>query len=191
MHPYFVRFAVVGLVVVGVPIAIARGQATPSSGPALQFIVGADVQNSQGFISNVSTLGVAGGIGLEVPLRSRISVRGDVGFAYFGHSFLVQTDVDCVAGGCSQRTSRTSTANGALDVVIRGPVGDRMYLIAGASAHRSTEVVDRGHRDALAVDVGMGMDVSANWRLETMLQKLTRPVGQTQWMLPVRFRLRL
>jgi hypothetical protein len=54
-------------------------------------------------------------------------------------------------------------------------------------------VVDRGHRDALAVDVdvGMGMDVSASWRLETVLQKLTRPVGRTQWMLPVRFRLRL
>jgi hypothetical protein len=66
-----------------------------------------------------------------------------------------------------------------------------MYLITGASAHRSTKAVDRGHRDALAVDVGLGMDVSANWRLETVLQKMTRPVGLTQWMLPVRFRLRL
>jgi hypothetical protein len=81
--------------------------------------------------------------------------------------------------------------SGALDLVIRGPLGDRMYLIAGASAHRATEVVDGGHRDALAVDVGLGADVSADWRLETVLQKLTRPIGRTQWMLPVRFRLRL
>jgi hypothetical protein len=190
MHPHLVRFGVVGLVVVGVPVAIARAQATPSSGPALHFIVGADVQNWQEF-SNVSMLGVAGGIGLEVPLRSQISVRGDVGFAYFGHSLFSETIVDCVPGPCPQPTSRNSAINGALDVVIRGPLGDRMYLIAGTSAHRSTEVVDRGQRDALAVDVGMGMDVSANWRLETVLQKLTRPVGQTQWMLPVRFRLRL
>jgi len=190
MNPHLVRLAVVGLIVVGVPAAIARGQATPSSGPALHFIVGADVQNWQDF-SNVSMLGVAGGVGLEVPLRSRISLRGDVGLAYFGHSLLSETIVDCAPGPCPQPTSRTSTVNGALDLVIRGPVGDRMYLIAGASAHRSTDVVDRGHRDALAVDVGMGRDVSANWRLEAVLQKMTRPLGRTQWMLPVRFRLRL
>jgi hypothetical protein len=190
MHPCLVRFGVVGLIVVGVPVTIARGQAAPSSGPTLHFIVGADVQNWQGF-SNVSTLGVAGGIGLDVPLRSRISLRGDVGLAYFGHSLMVETSVDCAPGPCPQQASRISTVNGALDLVIRGPVGDRMYLIAGASAHRSTEMVDRGHRDALAADVGMGMRMSANWRLETVLQKLTRPVGRTQWMLPVRFRLRL
>jgi hypothetical protein len=188
MNPHLVRFAAVGLVVVGVPVAIARGQATPSSGSALHFIFGADVQSGQRF-SEVSMLGVTGGIGLDLPLRSRISLRGDVGFSYFPHS-LSGTIVDCAPGPCSQPTTSGST-NGALDFVIRGPVGDRVYVIAGASAHRSTEVVDRGHRDALAVDVGMGMAVSANWRLETELQKLTRPVGRTQWMLPVRFRLRL
>ena len=190
MHPCLVRLAVVCLMVVGVPAAIARGQATPSSGPALHFVVGADVQSSQGF-SNVSTLGVAGGIGLEVPLRSRISLRGDVGLAYFGHSFFIQTIADCAPGPCPEQTTRKSTVNGALDLVIRGPVGDRMYLITGASAHRATEAVDQGHRDALAVDVGVGMDVSANWCLETVLQEMARPVGRTQWMLPVRFRLRL
>ena len=190
MHPRLVRVGIVGLVVVVLPVAIARGQATPSSRPALYFIVGADVQNWQD-LSNVSMLGVAGGIGLDVPLRSRISLRGDAGFAYFGHSLLSETIVDCAPGPCPQPRSRASAVSGALDLVIRGPLGDRMYLIAGASAHRSTEMLDRGHRDALAVDLGIGTDVSANWRLETVLQKLTRPIGRTEWMLPVRFRLRL
>lgn len=190
MHPHLVRFGVVGFVVVGLPLAMARGQATSSRGPALHFIVGADVQNWQDF-SNVSMLGVAGGIGLDIPLRSGIALRGDAGFAYFGHSLLSETIVDCAPGPCPQPTTRRSAISGALDLVIRGPLGDRMYLIAGASGHRATETVDRGHRDALAVDVGMGVDVSANWRLETVLQKLTRPIDRTQWMLPVRFRLRL
>jgi hypothetical protein len=181
------RSTVVGVIFLAVHVPIASGQATRSSGPALHFIAGAVVQNWQ-VRSNISMLGLAGGVGLDVPLRSRLSLRGDVNVAYFGHSLLSDEVVDC-AVPCSQPTSHSSDVTGALDLVRF--VGDRLYLIAGASAHRSTEVVDRGHRDAFAVDVGTGIDVSANWRLETVLQTLTRPVGRTQWMLPVRFRLRL
>lgn len=183
------RSTIVGVILLAVHVPIARGQSTRSSGPALHFIAGAVVQNWQN-LSNVSTLGVAGGFGLDVPLRSRFSLRGDVGVAYFGRSLFSDVVVDCV-GACAPLISHNSDVSGALDLVTRGPVGDRVYLIAGASAHRSMEAVDRGHRDALAVDVGMGMDMSVSWRLETVLQKLTRPIGQTQWMLPVRFRLRL
>jgi hypothetical protein len=181
------RLAAVGVILLAIHVPTARGQSTRSSWPALHFIAGAIVQNWQDF-SNISMLGVAGGVGLDVPLRSRLSLRGDVGVANFGHSLLSDEVVDC-AGPCSQPTSHSSDVSGALDLV--RAVGDRIYLIAGASAHRSGEPVDRGHRDAVAVDVGTGMDVSANWRLESVLQKMTRPVGRTQWMLPVRFRLRL